>query len=83
MSSTTAFIGRAACLLTWRQCPLACEICPARSLHSDARTAARRRGDFQRYLSGVVFFWVEPNGTVGPVGFFDCLGFFFSLLLRS
>jgi len=26
---------------------------------------------------------VDPKGTSGPLGFFDCLGFFFSLLLRS
>ena len=38
------------------------------------------------YLAGAgggVLFCVEPNGAAGPVGFFDCLGFFFSLLLRS
>ena len=32
---------------------------------------------------GGVLFCVEPKGAAGPVGFFDCLGFFFSLLLRS
>lgn len=55
----------------------------------DRSVAATRRGStgtIRDYLAGAgggVLFWVEPKGTAGLVGFFDCLGFFFSLLLRS
>jgi hypothetical protein len=47
---------------------------------------ARRTGPPQRrryFDSGGGLLFVELNGTAGPLGFFDCLGFFFSLLLRS
>jgi len=46
----------------------------------------RAPGSLQRYFAGplgVVLFCVEPKGAAGAVGFFDCFGFFFSLLLRS
>ena len=54
--------------------------------HRNRTTAALRRGRIPLYLEdvgGEDLFCVEPNGAAGPVGFFDCLGFFFSLLLRS
>ena len=53
-------------------------------LDRDGRTTASRRSSFRCYLAGgEVLVCVEPKGAAGPVGFLDCFGFFFSLLLRS
>jgi hypothetical protein len=49
-----------------------------------ARASSVRAAAPWLYLVGVGnLLFAELNGTAGPLGFFDCLGFFFSLLLRS
>ena len=48
----------------------------------DGSGLVRRRPPYV-YLAGGVLLLAEPKGTAGPLGFLDCLGFFFSLLLRS
>jgi len=56
-----------------------------RAPHRSGAAGARRAASPSYFpdAGGGGLLRVEPRGADGLVGFFDCFGFFFSLLLRS